>query len=542
LRSVDVNLKSSNSFANDYLYDFDKLKALFAYDPYASQSCTERYEYLSSKPHPSRATVVKVLTEYNRELGAGQETLDNIALLAQAETAVVVTGQQAGLLGGPLFTIYKALTAIQLAKKYSRQLNRPVIPVFWVASEDHDFGEINHFHILDRQGKPARIRLETEPKGKFSIGDIAVPPEAEAVIAQLADSSIDTEFKPDLLDFLGKSARESENLADWFGRILLKWLGSTGLVMLNPMDPSLRNLEADLFRQALDNAPQVNTLLSKAGAELSSKGYPVGVEKDQDNLNLFMYHNGERLALIKTGTGYGLKGTEESFSRDSLLELMEAEPERFSPNVILRPLTQELLLPTLAYVGGPGEINYFSQYKEIFELFKLQMPIIYPRANITLIEGSMENYLNKYNLTLEDVLFNLDEIRQQLLVASDPVGIDNVFQELHQRVAEAYSRAIGVIKEIDPMLDKLGRENQERVLSQIDWLKSKTQQAHRKDNDVALRQLEKLSNNLSPSGNLQERFLSGMYFAIKYGCGFFNSLNEMDLVGNVAHKMLFLKN
>ncbi len=541
MRSINVNLQYANPLANDYLFNFEKVAGFFTYNPYTEQSWADRYAYLTSRPKQSRDCVVKALTDYNLALGAGQDTLDNVQLLSRADAAVVVTGQQAGLLGGPLYTIYKALTAVQLARTYTARLNRPVIPVFWIAAEDHDFGEINHFHILNRQGQPTRIRLETEPQGKFSIGHLPVPAEVTTVLNELEKAAMDTEFKPIELDFAAKSAAESKNLADWFGRLLLRWLGSTGLVLVNPMDPGLRQLEASLFKQAVIHAGEVNALLDKLAQELRAKEYPIGVEKDAANINLFMYHNGERLALTKTETGYKLKGREVEFSRDELLDLIETKPEKFSPNVVLRPLTQEILFPTLAYVGGPGEVNYFSQYKEIFELFQLQMPIIYPRVNVTLVEGSVENYLHKYQLSLEDVLVNLEEKRKQLLAASDRIGIDKVFMELQEQVEVAYTKAIGVIKEIDPALDKLGRENRDRVLTQVEWLKSKTQQAHRKENDVALRQFEKLGNHLAPGGSLQERYLSGIHFVLKYGSQFYNSLNELNLLNGVAHKMVFLK-
>ncbi len=542
LRSEEVNLQYRNPLANDYLSDFARVQQFFTYNPYRRESFEARYNYLKERTF-QRDTVAAALRQYNSKLGAGPETLNNIELLSQPGTVAVVTGQQAGILGGPLYSVYKALTAVQLAAKLTRELNRPVVPVFWIAAEDHDYLEVNDLHVLDREGRPVRLKLDYTPAGKYSVGDIAVPGEYSSLLAELAEKTSDTEFKPELLDLFEKTAGQSGNLAEWFGRIMLHWLGFAGLIMVNPMEQSLRGLEKDLFKTAALRYGEVNNLVAETGMALAAKGYPVAVEKDPGNVNLFMYRGRERLALLSSGDRFGLRGSGEIFTMEEILQKIEADPSGFSPNVVLRPLSQDVLFPTIAYVGGPGEINYCCQYKQVYELFGMEMPVIFPRANLTLVEGSVENYLRKYGLSLKDIVYRPDEVGKQHLDSRDEVGIEGVFAGLERDISSAYEKALPLIMTVDQSLDKLGRENRDRVLAQVEWLKGKTLQAHRKANDVFVRQFRKLCNSLAPGGQLQERYLSGAYFALKYGPTLFRDLARgVDFVGNTQHKLAFIKN
>lgn len=536
----EVQIQYGNRFANDYLYDFAKVQEFFAYNPYQPQSFVERYAYLQQTRFENRAALTGVLAQYNLAMGAGPATMRNIELLKNSEAAVIVTGQQAGILGGPLYSVYKAITAVQLAKQWSERLQRPVVPVFWIASEDHDFVEVNDLHVLDKGGRPVRVKLDFEPAGKYSVGDIQLPAGISSLFDELTALMPETEFKSELLDFLASSAAQSGNFADWFGRIILHWLGDLGLILINPLDVQLRRLEKEFFKAAIESFPEVNRKLEQKAELLALKGYGAAIEKDADTVNLFVYKNKERLALSGDGDTFYLRGSEDNLSRKELLQLAEDEPQSFSPNVVLRPLSQDILLPTLAYVAGPGEISYYSQYFEIYRLFGLQMPIIYPRANLTLIEGSVEKCMKKYDVSLEDVLYQAEHVRAQYLEAQDKVGIAQVFEDLSRQVAAAYEEAVAKITSIDQTLAKLGEENMERVLAQVEWLKSKTLQTHRKANDVFVRQFGKMCNGLAPNGHLQERFLGSVYFAAKYGQNFFQQLAEVPLVDTTYHKVIYL--
>lgn len=542
MRSEETLIKYSNNLVNDYLHNFNNVADFFKYNPYCKESFSERAGYLDAQyDNKLRQEVVKVLSEYNLSLGAGNETLQAIELLANPQTLVVVTGQQAGLFGGPLYSLYKALTAIQLSTKMSAELARPVVPVFWVAAEDHDFDEINAVQLLDKGGSVAKLELKFRPAGKFSIGDIEVPSEIEHLIDEFTALSMDTEFKDELLNSLHTTASKSPNLADWFARIILEWLGPHGLIMLNPCDKRLRALERGVFEQALNQYQDINRVVNRIGEQLEAQGYKAALKNDANNVNLFTYPNGERLALREEDGSYKAKGLGASYSKDELSEMIKIEPERFSPNVVLRPLTQDILLPTLAYIGGPGEIHYYAQLAKVYELVAMKMPIIYPRANITLVEKSCENHLNKYCLTVPGVLENAEELGRKFLDKLDVIGIDEIFDAMEIQFAELYAKLISDIAKIDSSLDKMGNENKERILSQINWLRDKTAKAHRNANDVFVRQYGKLCNNLLPDGQFQERMINTIYFSLKYGPDFFTELAKQDLLSSRLHKLIYLR-
>ncbi|HEX3015810.1 MAG TPA: bacillithiol biosynthesis cysteine-adding enzyme BshC [Desulfobacteria bacterium] len=540
MRSKGIRVHYQNALVNDYLYNFSAVREFFTYDPFSSESFKRRHAYLTKKTNQNRESVVETLRDYNAKLGAGKQTMENIEALRQEDAVVVVTGQQAGILGGPLYTVYKALTAIQLAKKASAELGVPVIPLFWIASEDHDFGEINHVQVADREGQPHKVTLSYEPGGKYSIGDIPVP-EIDGFLDELAALIPETEFKAEELGFFRASAAESDNLANWFGKILLRWLGTFGLVLVNPAERNFRSLERALFTAAINNSAQVNTLLHTANSALMAKDYPVTVEKDPANVNLFMYWEKERLPLLLTGDGYTLRGSDKRFTKQELIALIEQKPELFSPKVELRPLSQDELFPTLAYVGGPGEISYFAEYQEIYRLFGLEMPVIFPRANLTVLDGGTEKYINKYRLGLEDLLQRPEEIRTEFLAAADEFGIEGIFSSLTDKVSAAYAETIDAVQKLNPSLEKLGLENRERVLSQVHWLKEKTLQAHRQANDTFLRQFRKLCNGLAPRQQFQERFYGAIQLVFKYGPALFTQLGEVPLIDTQDHKLIFLK-
>lgn len=541
MRSEEIRLNYSNSLANDYLQDFSRVQEFFTYNPFKPESFIARSAHLDNTYSGERRSLVtQVMREYNSGLGAGPETLASVEVFSRPDALAVVTGQQAGILGGPLYSVYKALTAIQLASRMSKELARPVVPIFWIAAEDHDYTEVNEVNVLDREGQKLKLALDYQPDRKYSIGDIAVPNQFEALLADLGGLTQDTEFKAGFLELLRKSAQESENLADWFGRILLDWLGPLGLILINPLDKRLRALESEIFTGAIDRFSRINDVVSGNGAALAAKGYPVSVSKDSDNVNLFMYMEQERLALTGSAEGFKLKGREHTFGEEELLAIIAAEPERFSPNVVLRPLTQDVLLPTLAYVGGPGEISYCCQYKGVYELFNMEMPIIFPRANLTLVEGGSEKYLRKYQVSLEDLFNRQEEIQQENLKQRDEVGIDQIFADLEEKIAAAYVPVVSAIKGLDPALGKLGEENKERVISQVNWLRGKTLQAHRKANDVFIRQFRKLCSSLAPNGQLQERVYGGALFVLKYGPAIWRDLARVDLTSNTLHKVIYL--
>lgn len=501
----------------DFLRGRGPVYQRFPYNPFDPGSFRERQRYLQETYRGDRQALSAALIAYNQHLGAGPATLANAARLAESDTLVVVTGQQAGAGGGPLYTLYKAMTAIQLARQQSAELGVPVVPIFWVAAEDHDFAEIALVEFPGRE-EPVRLELSGAPAGRVSVGHIPTGPAVETLLDALAETLPQTEFTPPLLAELRAGAAAAGNLADWFARLMAYLFRESGLVILNPMWPALRRMEAPFFQEALRRFPEVDQALAAGIAAWQAAGYEPTLDRKAGDVNLFHYVDGQRLPLAGGGERLWVRDQSE-LSRElaDRLALAAREPERFSTNVVTRPVVQGWLLPDLAYVGGPGEIQYWGQLPEVFAVFDRQMPVVYPRTSITLVEPPMARYLEKLGMAVREVFAGLAERRERLLQETDTLGLDSLFGRFRSEIEARHQALTEEILALDPSLAQVAKENRRQILRQVEWLREKAWQAHRQRNQVVLRQLDRLGASLYPGGRLQERVHTAVYYLAKYG-------------------------
>lgn len=543
LTSIEINQK--NPFVENYFKNFAAVEEYYAYNPYRREDFLRRYRYLQDKRSGANsAEVADILEQYNTELGCGQAALANLQRLREGAPCVL-TGQQAGIMTGPLYTIYKIITAIQLAANMSGELGTPVIPLFWVASEDHDYQEINQLELVTKENRLAKLKLEWEPEGKFSIGDLPVNEAVAVLIEELAANTIDTEFKEEVLGLARAAAGHANSLADWFARLINKLFDNYGLVMVNPMLPGLRGLARNIFIEFLGKTTEINEALIDTSDRLKAAGYNPQIEIGENQTNLFMYFgegHGERLPLLWDGEQYTTRGVEKAWSREEILDLMEREPASFSPNVVLRPVTQDYLFPTLAYIGGPGEIAYYGQYREIYPLFGMEMPIIYPRINITLVERYLDGYAQKYNLSYEEILTGGLKAREELFLAeADKIDLDGLFTGMRDELRSLYGRIMPQLASLDDNLKTICFENEKRIMHQVEQLEGKARQYHRKKSSDSLRQFEKIGLNLVPEGSWQERKFNIFPYLIKYGPDLIGKIAALDLIKDSKHKLIFVE-
>lgn len=520
---------SPSPLVDAFLHDWAKVSALYPYDWSQQSSYEARASFLRGGGYRGdRKAVSAALYRYSQALGADELALQNAAKLAEPETLTIVTGQQAGLFTGPAYAVYKALTAVNLAKEQSERLGKPVVPVFWMAGEDHDWAE-HAFVLVPTANGTQRMAFQESFEGeRRSVGLAPIPASGRALIDELSALLPDTEFKVDVLGKLvdaleAPSALEDSatggapSLVDWAGRVMAWLTAGTGLVFLNSADPALRRIEAPFLRQAIESFKAVDGALEQGFERLQSLGFNPTVERQAGNLNLFIYVDGERLPLVGDGDTFWVRSREElRWTKSELIALTETAPERFSTNVVLRPVVQGYLLPDLAYVGGPGEISYFSLYRDVFTTLTSQMPIVYPRRSITLIEPPIARILEKQELTLNDVLYHLDERRQEFLEREDRLGITERFTAFRHAMQSNYEELVTSILELDPTMRQFAEENRKQLFFQVQKLEEKTRQQHRKNCEVALRQFDRVKGSLTPHG-LQERAVSFVPYLAKYG-------------------------
>lgn len=523
----EIHLDDSAA-VREYLSGAGRVCERFSFPPHEPAAYAARARYLAETYSTPRDQLSAALVAYNRAIGADAAALDNARRLAGSGCLAVVTGQQAGVGTGPVYTIYKAITAIHLAARQAAALGVPVVPVFWVAGEDHDFAEIAAVEFPGREGWE-RLQLGGEPPGRRSVAHLPVGPAVHDLLDRLAGALPRTEFTDGVLSALRADAGVAANLADWFARIMARLFAGTGLVFVNSADPSLRRLECPFLQLALERFQAVGEALDAGRRAWEAAGYTPTVAVAPESVNLFLYVDGERLALAGAGDRIWLRDRpDQAWQRDELLALAAEQPERFSTNVVLRPVCQGFVLPDLAYVGGPGEIQYWGLYREVFAVFGRRLPLVYPRIGATLVEPPLARYLKGQQVTPADVILRAGRLRADTLQRADTLGLPDLFGQFRRDLEARYEELVAKLETLDPGLRAVAAENRRRMGQQIDYLAEKAAQAHRQKCDVALRRIDRLESSFRPRGELQERVANIVYYLCKYG---------PDLVGRLVQTL-----
>lgn len=542
MRVEDVYLDPDHPIVKDYLHFFHKLTSCYDYNPGEDSSFVLRAEKLNRREDPvSREELAAVLERYHGVELDHPAVRNNLERLRQPDSLVVVGGQQAGILTGPLYTIYKVITLIQLSQREERRLNRPVIPVFWIAGEDHDLEEVNHLHLFS-EGMAEKFILPVETEGKSSVAEI-VPGAGllEEWIEDLGQRLPDTLHKPTLLETLRGLSRDEVSLSRHFARLLHQLFGRYGLLMIDSTYEPLRRLEAPFFEWLIRDNEKFNQAVMDQASWLEEAGYPVTVDLEVDKAHLFLSVDGQRQALYRRPDGmFQTRDEERVISREQLLEQLQENPGRFSNNVLTRPLMQEYLFPTLAFVAGPGEISYWALLKSAFRLAGMEMPVLFPRTGVTLVSPKAAKEMRRYRLTVDDVMHRLKEKKQSWLEAEYHLDVEQVFFRVRNRMEEIYRPLIGEISVLRPDLESLGETNKKKVLEQVEYLKKETRKALEKKGEADLRRLEELEAELYPDGRLQERVHNLIPWLNRYGEEWLEELIRSPLLSVHTHRVVYL--
>ncbi|WP_227767136.1 bacillithiol biosynthesis cysteine-adding enzyme BshC [Zhaonella formicivorans] len=522
-----------------YVQDFNRVQELFTYNP-AEFPIEKRVRFLQEKWTGDRSKLAAILDEDNRRLGADSKTLRSIAELAQEDAVAVVTGQQVGIFTGPLLTIYKTLTAVFLCQVLRSKYNIRAVPVFWSAGEDHDYQEVNHIFCLNREGKIQRLTLAYKPAGTPAAGLVSTGEHCFRLVQQLKSQTIDAAFKQAYAGLLLDKLAASSTLADWFGRLLLSLFSQYGLVYFNPMLPGLRRMAAPFYQKALQIQDEFHQGVEKSNLLIEKLGCTPAVLKSSSHTHLFLYRQGNREPLLAWEGGF--RAGQSLYSREEIEQLIRFNPETLSPDVILRPVLQDCLLPTAVYVAGPGEINYWAQLKNVFAAFGGEMPILYPRASFTLVEPQVEVMLNRYQVTdLAEVWQGLTGRMTKILIARDKLGIKEKFSLFRERIAGEINHFSREFLEKYNDLQGLQSENLERIMDQLKYLEDKVWQRYSRENQDLRKDLEYIARNLYPYNRLQETVFNVFPYLFKYGAGVIAGLLEQhNSLGDFSHKFVFL--
>src|SRR5215472_3608548 len=488
----------------DYLHHFVRVTQFYAQPPLRLDWCQEEAAKIQY-PADRREQVAAILERQNRQLGAGERALANIQRLREGAPAVV-TGQQVGLFGGPLFCILKTITAVLLAEKAG------AVPVFWLATEDHDLQEVNAAS-LPAGDHIQKFTVNVPHVESAPVGTIAFTDEITAAIAHLEGLF----GRSEISELLAESYRKGENFGTAFGKFYTRVLADLGVIFLNPLDPELHAIATPVFRSALEKAEEVNQALLQRSQQLESSGYHAQVKVTPSQTLCFYLEDGARTPVRHHG-GEFLIG-ERKLSLDDLLQETARCPERFSPNVLLRPVMQDHLLPTLCYIGGPAEIAYFAQIEAVYRKLAGRVTPILPRIFATLLEPRQAKLIDRYQLELPDLFAGPEKFRELLASRALPESILKSFDSAAQSLEHALAVILEPLEKLDKTLVDAAENAGSKMRYQLQGVRDKAARAEARKNTEVMRHADELISALYPNKGLQEREVSAVYFLLKYGRG-----------------------
>ncbi|MGE0040157.1 MAG: bacillithiol biosynthesis cysteine-adding enzyme BshC [Vicinamibacterales bacterium] len=509
--------------ASDYAFAYDRVAPFFAGNPAEPAAWADAIA--RSQAHlRAPAEIAAVLAAQQARRGAPAEAVAAAARLADPRTVVVITGQQAGLFGGPLFTLLKALTAMKLAQEVSARHAVTVVPVFWIDAEDHDWPEVSGCTVLDHELEPQTIRLpDLAGAGHLPIARLTLDDQVAAALAALEAALPETEFRPGVLDGLRAAYQPGVGMAEAFGRWLETVLGPRGLVVFDSSDPAAKPLAQDVFARELSNPGTTARLAAAAGSELVARGYHSQVTPTDGAVSLFYLNDGREAVRFAGETA--TVGERETTLR-ALIEDARKAPQHFSPNVLLRPLVQDTLFPTICYVAGPNELAYLGQLRQVYDHFGLPMPLMYQRATATLAESATVRFLTKYDLPLVALQPRDEAALNQLLQDQLPPTVEHALTGAAAEIAARMGEVAREVPQIDPTLEGAVQSTLGRMQRDLGTLHNKVIQAAKRRDETLRRQFQRSQALTFPHGHPQEREIGFAWFLNRYGPALVDRLLE----------------
>ncbi|MFZ0388909.1 MAG: bacillithiol biosynthesis cysteine-adding enzyme BshC [Calditrichia bacterium] len=518
-----IPLKEEPAIFEDYLHHYSRVGQFYSFDFRENlESCLQ----LRKQQYFLRKEIQPLILQQNKRWNAGSKTIDNIEKLCSQKTMAVVTGQQAGLFGGPLYTIYKSITTIKLAEKLEEQYpDYQFVPVFWLEVGDSDFAEINQFHLMNMKNEIDSYQLPDNPEDKKPVFRRKIPAEISGIFRELPDALPPSEFRDGLLNKLQELYKPGTTFSDAFARRLNELLGNQGLILFNPMAEEVQRLSAPLYKKALLRREELYSGYESVRNALQQNNYHRQIHLNEDQTLLFMETKDQQRQRLDFNGNNFRAGKGETLTQDDLLAEIEKNPGRFSPNVALRPVLQDFLLPTAAYVAGPSEISYAAQLKPVYEVLEVNMPVFFPRMRLTLLEGKIHRIMEKYNIGFEYLFQAPGELVDNFVHTESGRQVEELFAHMHHLLNNGLNGLRKELLDIDQTLksgiDKTGKHMEQS----LEKLRQKVDEAVKRRMDIQVQQVERVQNHFFPLKKPQERVFNPLYFTARYGPDFFERLS-----------------
>lgn len=493
-----------------------------------------------------RNEIASILRRQNEQFGADAAVMQQIDELEKQDSVAIVTGQQVGLFTGPIYTIYKALTAVKIARELCQRGIRAV-PIFWMETEDHDFQEATCRTILDSETSSQVVNFGKEMFQESaialrSVGSLRFPESIKKTTTEYLSYLPESQSKIQVQAMLESAYAPGATFALAFARLLHQILQGFGLVCFDPSDPEAKQLVSHVYVRTIQDADAFRSALFQRNRELQAAGFHTQVNVLENSTVLFFKQEEERRALEQHPQGFRLKNTDFDFTREELLKCVQQTSERFSPSVLLRPIIQDHLFPTIAYVGGAAEIAYFAQIETLYSLFHRPMPVIWPRNGFTLINSEIAKGMDRLNLDFKDCLLERSVLLEKVLHRSGfsktTDNLNCLQEHLNQELSQTRPSLEAIEARLAPMLDKIQR----KILHNAHYLKSRVVRLEVTKNSTATLKLDAILNHCHPNENLQERELTILHFLASHGVSVLNTIHSATKIDNFTHRVLRLEN
>jgi bacillithiol biosynthesis cysteine-adding enzyme BshC len=513
----------------------NKLTQSFFFGDYRSKEVQQKkLEALSQTAYP-RKQLVEILEQQNRARGASSKTLEQIQKFASSKTVAIVTGQQVGVLTGNLYTIYKTLSAIAFAKRMKQEFpDYEFVPIFWLEGEDHDYEEVATLSILVENKLHTLRYHEPSVKERTMTGRIRLSAEISQFATEVLAALAPSEFKPSVADLIRQTYREGETLLSAFAKMMSELFKDEGLVCLSSDERAYKRLCTKLFLKELSTAPESSANVIAQSALLEEAGYDAQAKAKPINLYLIEQHQRWRIEPQQRET-YLLQPIRRVISKSELLELAEEAPERFSPNVLMRPIMQDWVVPTFAYVAGPAEVAYLAQLKSNYAFFGVQMPLVVPRHSLSLVEPKVKKVFTKLSELIAEkdraalyaqFFADREQLTRQAIDRLEHISIEKLFAQTETQIKATLQVLGEELTQLDPTLKEALETASGKIFYQVGHLKEKAFRAEKQKHQDIIMQLEKCDTNLLPNHTLQERTINVCYYLNKFGFNLLKTLQQ----------------
>jgi len=520
VRSIDYrHLSWAARLVCDYCHDFERLRPFFEGSPLDPDAWRQAIKARQANPvnHPQiKAAVMEQLTSRR----APDAALASAEQLSNPATVAIVAGQQAGLFGGPLFTLLKGLTAIAVAREVSVKYSVPAVPVFWVHAEDHDLAEISNCSVLTSDFEFETITIPHDASSSQPASAVRLNESIVSTLNRLRELLPNTEFSDSVFNQLSNAYQPGRGIVDAFALWMDTLLGPHGLVVFDASDTAVKSIARPLFQQEIDTVGETSRLATESGSDLIAKGYHAQVTPSQNSTGLFYLSDSRQAIRLNANE----RTPERTFDIDGkILSLQQINvqlannPDAFSPNVLLRPIVQDKIFPTIATIAGPSELAYLGQLRQVYNHFDIPMPIIYPRASATIMDQATLRFMERYDVSFEMLQAQDDGVLNRLLSNLLPDEVDKTIEETKKAITDHLAAVSVEVAKVDPTLVGAVETTKDRMDRDLKKLGGKIIQAAKRRDETLQRQFRRARSQSFPNGDPQERAINCIYFLNRYG-------------------------